>query len=150
MADVLAIIISVIALVLSVLQFFVERQRGRDEATINAFAELQKDVLNEDAFINANVPDILEKYKKIESTELDTDWEQISEYLARIEQFAVGVNTKVYTLSVLDRMAGSHIIKEYKRFSPIIDYKRAKGNTNKRYIEFETMANSLKKFNPGV
>ncbi len=150
MADVFAIIISVIALALSIFQFFAERQRGRDEATINAFAELQREVLNKEAYVNASVSDILEKHKKIESDEIDEDWEQISEYLARIEQFAVGVNTKVYNLSVLDRMAGSHIVKEYNRFSPIIDYKRKKGNTNKRYIEFETMAKRLKKFNPDV
>lgn len=149
-ADGFAIFISVIALGFSLFQFYVERNRARDEATINAFAELQKEVLNNEAFVNADVAGILENHKRIATGGIDVDWEKISECLARIEQFAVGVNTKVYNVSILDRMAGSHIVKEYNRFMPIIMYKRQKGNTNKRYIEFEKMAEKLKEENPDI
>lgn len=149
-ADVLAIIISVIALGFSLYQFFVERKRNRDEATINALAELQKEVLNQEEFVNANVSGILSTHKSFPAGRTDENWEKISESLARIEQFAVGVNAGVYNLEILDRMAGSHILKEFYRYKPIIDYKRKVGNTNKRYIEFESMANSLKKYNPDI
>lgn len=119
------------------------------EATIDALAELQKDVLNNEEFINTQVESILEHHKTL-SGEFDAAWETISESLARIEQFAVGVNTKVYSIEILDRMAGSHIIKLFYKFEPIIVYKREKGKTNKRYIEFETMVKSLKKYNPDL
>lgn len=148
--DFAAIIVSVAALLLSIFQFFVERRRSRMEATINALAELQKEVLNQDEFVNTQVEKLLEDHKKLPEGTLDMEWESISESLARIEQFAVGVNTKVYSVQILDRMAGSHLLKEYYRFKPIIDFKRKKGKTNKRYIEFEKMAESLKKYNPDI
>ena len=148
--DFAAIIVSVAAFLLSIFQFFVERRRSRMEATINALAELQKEVLNQDEFVNTQVEKLLEDHKKLPEGTLDMEWENISESLARIEQFAVGVNTKVYSVQILDRMAGSHLLKEYYRFKPIIDFKRKKGKTNKRYIEFEKMAESLKKYNPDI
>lgn len=147
--DFIAIIVSVVALLLSAYQFLFERKLNRMEATIDALAELQKDVLNNEEFINTQVESILEHHKTL-SGEFDSAWETISESLARIEQFAVGVNTKVYSIEILDRMAGSHIIKLFYKFEPIIAYKREKGKTNKRYIEFETMVKSLKKYNPDL
>lgn len=145
--DIIAIIVSVVALFLSAYQFLFERKLNRMAATIDALAELQKDVLNNEDFINAQVESILEHHKTL-SGEFDVAWETISENLARIEQFAVGVNTKVYSIEILDRMAGSHIIKLFYKFKPIIIYKREKGNTDKRYREFEIMVTSLKEYNP--
>ncbi len=147
--DLIAIIISVVALLLSAYQFLVERKLNRMGATIAALAELQKDVLNEEKFINASVNEILEYHKRANG-EYDVDWETVSESLARIEQFAVGVNTGVYSIIILYRMAGSHIIKLFNKFKPIIDYKREKAGTNKRYEEFEKMVNGLKRYNPGL
>lgn len=144
--DIIAIIISVVALLLSAYQFLVERKLNRMGATIDALAELQKDVLNNEGFINAQVDSVIEHHKTVNG-EFDATWETISECLARIEQFAVGVNTKVYSIEILDRMAGSYIIKLFNKFEPIIVYKREKGKTDKRYIEFETMVNYLKKYN---
>lgn len=147
--DLIAIIISVVALLLSAYQFLVERKLNRMGAAIAALAELQKDVLNEEKFINASVDKILEYHKKANGG-FDADWEAVSESLARIEQFAVGVNTGVYSIMILDRMAGSHIIKLFYKFKPIIDYKRNKAGTNKRYEEFEKMVNGLKKHNSNL
>ena len=149
-ADGVAIGISVIALLFGLYQFIFERKRVRHEATINAFVELQKTVLNNSKYINADITKILTNHQKVQTGIVDNDWEEISEFLARIEQFSVGVNTKIYDIKVVDRMAGSHLIKEYNRFQPIINYKRQKSNTNKRYIEFETMVKKLKEFNPNI
>lgn len=148
--DFAAIIVSVIALGLSIYQFFVERKVNRMEATINAFAELQKEVLNQEEYFKADIIAILEKHKKIKGSSKDADWELISEYLARLEQFSVGINMDVYSVDVVDRMAGSYLIKEFNRLLPIIDYKRFKGNTNKRYEEFEMMVKKLSHHNPDI
>lgn len=147
--DIIAIIVSVVALLLSAYQFLVERKLNRMGATIDALAELQKDVLNSEEFVDAPVESILEHHKTVDGG-FDAAWEAVSESLARIEQFAVGVNTKVYSIEILDRMAGSYIIKLFYKFEPIIAYKREKGHTNKRYIEFETMVKDLKKYNPDL
>ncbi len=147
--DIIAIGVSVVALCLSIYQFLIERTLNRMGATIDALAKLQKDVLNNENFINAQVEKILARHNTLLNA-FDAEWEFISENLARIEQFAVGINTKVYSIKILDRMAGSHILKLFYKFKPIIDFKREKGKTNKRYIEFETMVNSLKKYNPDL
>ena len=149
-ADGVAIGISVLAFALSLFQFLFEKRRVRHEATINAFVELQKTVLNNPDFVNADAAQILTNHTTIQSGVIDKDWEEISEFLAHIEQFAVGVNTKVYSIKVVDRIAGSHLIKQYERFLPIIEYKRKKANTDKRYREFEIMAKKLKPFNPNI
>lgn len=148
--DYVAIIISTIALLLSIFQFFVERRINRQESTINAFSELQKEVLNKEKYYKADVNSILENHKKLKENETDEEWEQVSEFLARIEQFAVGVNTNVYSIKIVDRMAGSHLVKQYDRFKPIINYKREKSGTNKRYEEFEKMKDKLKTYNPNI
>ena len=149
--DFAAIIVSVVALVLSLFQFFVERKRVSNQATIDSFAELQSSVFNMTDFNELDVDKILLEYKKEEPTkEVLRDWENLSEYMARIEQFAVGVNTGVFNIKIVDRMAGSHIIKQYNRLYPVICYKREKGKTNKRYEEFEKMAKKLSKYNTDI
>ena len=144
--SVVAIIISVVALFISVLQFFMERRFYRNEATINAFSLLQKDVLEKDSFKNVNITDVI-NFHELKTSETDKAWELLSEQMARIEQFSVGVNTNVYSIKIVDRMAGSHLIKEFERLKPIIDKKRINSKTNKRYEEFEKMVDSLKKKN---
>ena len=148
--DIVAVVVSVAALIISILQFFVERLRSRREATINALAELQKEVLNNSKYTELDANEVVKEHMAKKDGDADYDWETASEFLARIEQFAVGINTGVYAVSVLDRMAGSHMIKEYQRVEPIISYKRKKAGTDKRYIEFETMVNKLKKYNPDI
>lgn len=148
--DWLPIVLSVLALILSGYQFIYQRQRARRETTINAFCELQHDVLDLDDFIGMNIEELITAQKE-KPTEADKQrWEKMSGYLARIEQFSVGVNLGVYDLKTLDRMAGSHMIKTYRRVEPIVRFKRDKSNTNKRYEEFEKMVRSLEPYNKGI
>ena len=150
MLDVIAIIISIIALIFSCLQFFSEKERSRKEATINALIQLQHDVFDQTNYFQADITQLIQKHSAIEANVIDESWEYISDCMARIEQFCVGINTKIYSLEILDRMAGSYFIKEYNRLRPIIVYKRERANTDKRYIEFETVVNNLKKYNPNL
>lgn len=46
--DIIAVIISVVSLVVSILQFYFERNRNRCEATIHAFDKLQEDVFDQE------------------------------------------------------------------------------------------------------
>lgn len=148
--DGLAIIISFGALALSILQYTFERKRACREATISAFSELQHDVLDSEEFNGIDIEKLVAAQKDDPSEEDMLKWEKMNGYLARIEQFAVGINLKIFDLKTLDRMAGSHIIKIYRRVEPIICHKREKSKTTKRYEEFEKMVDSLKPYNKGI
>lgn len=107
----MAIIISFIALAFSVGQFYSERKRNRQEATIHAFDELETDesVLYLFSLSRAQIDDLVEQRKKYD-IRIDSDWKIITKALSLIEHFAVGVNSEVYDLDILNRMAGNKII----------------------------------------
>jgi len=145
-----AIVVSVVALMVSLLQFFVERQRVRRGDTIHELAKLQKEVFNQRDYLNANVEEVLAEYQNAPDGQFPAAWDAISGYMARIEQFAVGVNTNVYDLKTLDRMSGIHFIRQYERLFPIIRHKRVESGSNKRYEEFEQLVRKLAALNPGI
>jgi len=140
-----ALVFSGIAIIISLAQFFSERNRSRKEATIHAFDELEENVFSKKHYkklvIRAG-----EEYALSGKPENDQEkWNEATLALSRIEHFAVGVNSKIYDLKTLNRMAGSFLLEEFSRWKPIIDTKRIQAPNSKHYDEFETMCISLKK-----
>lgn len=140
-----ALVFSGIAILISLAQFFSERNRSRKEATIHAFDELEENVFSKKHYkklvIRAG-----EEYALSGKPENDQEkWNEATLALSRIEHFAVGVNTKIYDLKTLNRMAGGFILEEFSRWKPIIETKRIQTPNSKHYDEFETMCVSLKK-----
>lgn len=145
MVDWLALGFSVVAIVVTLLQFLSERRRCRKEATIHAFDELERNVFSK------------EEYKKVivregttfalnQKTSADISaWNNATLALSQIEHFSVGVNSKLYDLKTLNRMAGGFLIKEFERWKPIIDTKRIQMPEEKHYDEFEQLYTSLTK-----
>lgn len=74
------------------------------------------------------------------------EWKEAKKALSKVEHFAVGVNVEIYDLDTLNRLAGSFIIKEYKRWKPVIHTKRQREEDPTFCKEFEALCNSLKKF----
>lgn len=140
-----ALVFSGLAIIISLAQFFSERNRSRKEATIHAFDELEENV-----FFKKHYKKLVikagEEYALSGKPESDKEkWNEATLALSRIEHFAVGVNTNVYDLKTLNRMAGGFIIEEFSRWKPIIETKRIQAPNSKHYDEFETMYISLKK-----
>ena len=74
------------------------------------------------------------------------EWEEITICLAKIENFAVGVNTNIYSYRVLNRLGGGFFIRQFEKLSPIITIKRKNNvSTGKHYDEFEKTVSKLKK-----
>lgn len=142
--DLLAIILSVIAFLFSVWQFFIERNRCRKEATIHAFDVLEdtEAVIYVLALKENDINELVKRHtagdKRIES-----EWKQLSEALPLIEHFAVGINSKVYDIDTLNSMAGNKIITMYYACNELIKYKRTGDGNERNYSEFEKMVNSL-------
>ncbi|MCL2182988.1 MAG: DUF4760 domain-containing protein [Chitinispirillia bacterium] len=65
-------------------------------------------------------------------------------YLARLEIFAIGVNSGVYDFNILSRMVGLHLSKKYDILKQYIENLRVAENNKWCYYEFETLTKKLK------
>jgi hypothetical protein len=66
-------------------------------------------------------------------------------YLSLMERLSVGINMGVYDLKTYNRLSGSLTIRMYNRLSNIIRDKRIERGQPTLYIEFERLAQELKK-----
>lgn len=147
-ADFVAILIAAAALIFSAYQFYRESYRQKKESTLDAYNQLQEEVftkLNKLLFAYMN-----DKEKLYCLKAGDKDWERITDYLARIERFSVGINLNIYSIKTLNRLGGGYYIRLFDQLKPIIDKKRvynvSRGN---HYDEFETTVNKLKEMRKG-
>ena len=71
----------------------------------------------------------------------------LSGYLARIEHFALGVNTGIYDVKVTERAATAYLTMLYKKLEPLILAKnKGKNNSsseNKYHTEFMKLVSAL-------
>lgn len=120
--DVVAIIISVFALFFSFLQYIYDRNHQRKLDTYIAFDALEKDAFS---LISKELVCIAINKHPLKEIE----WEDITNALSKIEHFSVGINTRIFDISIVNRFGGSHFIKEYELLKPIIDIKQKKSET---------------------
>lgn len=134
--DLAAFILSLIAIIISLIQYFSDTSRQQKEATLNAYNELQDTVFTP-----------IKKYCLAEVPQKGSDeWDIFTTFLTKLERFSTGVNTKIYSLSIVNRIGGSYLISLFEKLKPIIDKKRENSNSNgKHYDEFEKMIKALKK-----
>lgn len=144
--DIIAVIISFVAVLFSLLQFFIEKNRNRKEATIHAFDKLEENenVVKLFSLSKAHIDSLVER-KQHKDALIEEEWSKLSNALPLIEHFAVGINAKIYDIEVLNQMAGNQMIFTFHACNKLILYKRAGEGKENNYIEFETMVNSLVK-----
>ena len=143
--DIIALLLSFLAIVISITQHISEKNRCRKEATIHAFDVLEKEVFAKKTYKNIVVRQGTNYALNTNAAEDISAWNEATLALSQIEHFSVGVNSKVYDLNTLNRMAGSFIIKEYLRWKPIIETKRNQYPKDKHYDEFEKLYIELKR-----
>ena len=148
--DLLPIIISFAAFFLSAYQFYVERSRNRQEATIHAFDKLEesKAVMFLFEVTKQEIDGLVQwrtapSYSGTENANKNEKWEMLSKALPLIEHFAVGINKKAYDLGTLNSMAGNMIISTYAACEELIKLKRRGWGKGQNYAEFETMVEDL-------
>lgn len=78
------------------------------------------------------------------------EYRKLSGYLARIEHFALGVNTGIYDAEVTERAATTYFVMLYKKMMPILSVKNngtlAESKVKNEYhIEFSTLVKRLQK-----
>jgi len=114
--DIIAIVISIFAFILSLIQFLKNNSRQKKEATLIAYNELQNEVftnLNINFFCSPNSELYLLKSG-------DRGWEEITVYLSKLERFSTGINTGIYSIEILNRLGGGYYIWIFEKLMPII------------------------------
>ena len=144
--DIVTIFLSVGALVFSIMQFCFERRRTRKEATIHAFDQLEENPSVNILFaMSKKEIDNLVQRHKTEDQRIVSQWDTLGMALPLLEHYAVGVNSKVYDIETLNRMAGNKIIRVHQNCENLLQDKRDGFGNGKNYCEFEEMVNRLKK-----
>ena len=132
------LIISIIAVVISVLSgvfafytFFWTAKRDRKQATLEAYNRLQAEVFDT---LNTYQP---EEIKDICKNTRSEEYKKLSGYLARIEHFCVGINTKIYDEKTFYSLAHGYFDGNQlrRRIEPILVSKNKFNNSDKSYYE---------------
>lgn len=134
--DIVAILVSILALLFSIVQFARDSSRKKKESTLNAYNALQYDAFKK-----------LNKYVDMSTIEYQSEaWEEITICLAQIENFSVGINTGIYSLKILNRLGGAFFIRQFEKLTPVINLKRGKNvSPGSHYDEFEKTVEMLRK-----
>jgi hypothetical protein len=104
---------------------------------LDAFNILQEQVLDKiNLYSNLKIKEIAEDARSKEYKELTI-------LMARIEHFSVGVNSNIYDIDILKRLAGKHFCALYNKLLPMVEKKRKTNRSDKHYDEFEKLINKL-------
>ncbi len=137
--ELIAIVISALSLILTIIHIFISRVHDRKKDTLDAYNQLQVQALD---ILNGYTKSEIEQLKRSNKNE---DYRIVSSCLARVEHFCVGINQKIYDRGVLEELAGPYFLSIYKKLRPIIDKKHEGFNNKNFYENFEKVADFLEK-----
>lgn len=129
--SIIPIVFSIISMVITIVLYRKTVVHDRKADTLEAFNRLQNEAL--DYLYTLTRSDIID----ISQNPRSAEYKELTTYLARIEHFCVGVNTKIYDLDVVKRMAGRYLSSVYDKFEPLIEKKRSINKQGRHYDEFE-------------
>lgn len=123
--SIIAIVISVVSGGFALYTFLWTAKRDRKQATLEAYNRLQNEVFDK---LNLYKPSEIRNMCEDSTSE---EYKKISGYLARIEHFCVGVNTKIYDRKTFYALAHGYFDGHQlrKRIEPLIDTKNQSQNS---------------------
>ena len=154
-----AVVISLAAFVMSGAVEYRKAIREKKQATLDAINVLQEqafDRINE--YTQAEINDIVRTWKKAvikKDKAVDPEhkaycieeYRKLGGYLARIEHFALGVNTGIYDTETAERAATMYLKVLYRsKLSPLIELKNSQGRSDlEYYAEFRKLVEAVEK-----
>ena len=72
-------------------------------------------------------------------------WAMLKDLLGLFEHLAVGVNTGVFDIDLINRMAGDYLIGIFDRFTVYVQKRRIDSGLTSLYCEYEQLITQLKK-----
>ena len=120
--SIIAMIISVISGGFALYTFFWTAARDRQQATLDAYNQLQQQALDH---LNMYRPSLI---REIAKDKISPEYKQLGAYIARIEHFCVGVNERIYDRDTVYELAHGYFDGGLKmRIEPVIEGKNQFG-----------------------
>ena len=148
-----AMIISLIAVIVSVAIYLLGIQRDKKQDTLDSFNLLQEQVFDKLNLITYS--EITNICKKVDNGSIDDEtnskYYELLGYLARLEHFSLGVNTGIYDAKTAERAGTAFLVSLRKKLLPVIELQEKRGNRNsdKRieyYKEFRMLTERVAKY----
>lgn len=135
---------TLISIIVAVTSTVRANSRKKKEKTLDAYTKFKEAVSSIENLIHNYTKDdidrIITQHKRGWNSR---DWNMIKDYLAAVERIAVGVNTEIYDIDVINRMGGYFMYEQYLKLKPIISYKRYEDTNPYIYKEFTDMVNKI-------
>ena len=134
-----AMAISLVSVIVSVAIYLIGIRRDKKQDTLDTFNKLQEQVFDKLNLITyAQIDDICQK---VETKNLDEEsnkrYYELRGYLARLEHFALGVNTGIYDARTAERAGTGYLTSLYKKLQPMIELQERRGNKyNTKKVEY--------------
>lgn len=166
--SIIAIAISFVSIIVSVVIYQKGVQREKKQATLDAFNVLQEqvfDYLNQ--YTYAQIREVCDEWRQaiadnknkhngqvVNLTEEQqnnrnqcfNEYRILSGYLARIEHFALGVNTGIYDAKIAERAGTSYLVMLYRgKLKPLIETKHSGDSNTEYYAEFRKLVEKIEK-----
>ena len=131
--SIIAIVISFVSGVFAVCTFVWTINRDRKQATLDAFNSLQNEVFDKINLLSKT------DVKNIAKNPKDSKFTEYSQYLARIEQFCVGVGSKIYDYKITSKIAKNYLRNIFEKSWPVIEKKRIIYPNEPQCVEFQKL-----------
>ena len=121
--------VSLLSVCLASYTFFWTRKRDQKQATLDAYNQLQEQAFDK---LNLYTPAEIREIAKDSKTQ---EYKIVSNYIARIEHFCVGVNQNIYDRKTVYALAHGYLdgLVLHRRIVPIIEKKHE--NVTEDYYE---------------
>ena len=139
--ELVSIIISALSLVISIGTCVKNFQYEKRRATVEYFNVLQNEVL--DKFVCIKREDAKIIVENLDNEQCKDAYDDYRTLIARLEQFAVGVNKRIYDFKIVNIIAGKHLIYLYTKIEPIIDKVNEREEKAVHYCNFFKLIKKL-------
>lgn len=141
--SIIAAAISLISLFVSIKSYVQDHKRRKKQATIEFYDTICEKLYELNANTDPTLGGIAPTIENIANNiQLKAD---VTKILSTYERFSAGVNSGIFDLDLIDRMAGSYLIVLFSRFLPYIEEIRKDASRKSSYVEFEHLVMEIKK-----
>ncbi len=135
----ISIVFSIGSVLFSFITFLWTVKRDKKQSTFDAFNRLQDEVFDK---INALSKTAV---KDIAANPTDSKFTEYSQYLVRIEQFCIGVQSGIYDFDITKKIASKYLAVVFEKSRPVIEHKRKIYPEESQCVAFENMVKDMSK-----
>jgi len=158
-ADIIAVPIGIVGVVLIVRQLTLarqeserEHQRRQNEMTLNAYNTVRGDLRETIRRVRhrLELKDMFAPFTEENLEQIVNDHvlrDDVARMLGLLNKFAVGIKYDVFNIELVNDLAGSLFIQTFRQFKPYIDWVRK--DSEIFYVDYQRLVEKLKKMKRG-